>query len=125
MRAFTSIHRKRQSSLGQLDSIPLELLHECLAYLDIVSLQRLFRVSLHGNLVAGSLPLLKKLAQATRNALDVLSKARLLGLHSINTLYAALQSDRCISCGSYGPFLLLLPAQRCCYPRLVVNHRYG
>jgi hypothetical protein len=120
-RKYTPIHRECLSLLGQLDSIPLELMHECLAYLDVLSLQRLSRVCLLGRLVVESLPKLRSLTKAVGNTLEILARAHILGLHSVDTLCTALHSESCVSCGSYGPFLHLLSAQRCCFSCLVIN----
>ena len=120
-RRYTHIQRECRSSLGQLDSIPLELIHECLAYLDVLSLQRLSRVCLRGRLTVESLPELRSLTKAGGNTFEILARAHILGLHSVDTLCIALHSESCVSCGFYGPFLQLLSAQRCCFSCLVIN----
>lgn len=117
----TPIERKCHSSLGQLEVLPLELLYECFAYLDTQALQRMSRVNLRGNEVVNSFPQLKKIRTIVGEPLQVLARARILHLHSVNTLYAALESEKCISCGAYGPFLHLTLAVRCCLPCLESN----
>lgn len=117
----TPIRRKAMSSLGRFETIPLELLHECLGHLDVLSLQRLSRVCLHGKRVVESLLQLSTPMEATRDTLVILNRAQVLGLHSVNALCAALSSDTCISCDAYGPFLHLLSAQRCCFLCVMAN----
>ena len=112
---------QRDSLLGRLDNLPLEVLHESLAYLDLQSLWRLSRVSLRGKAVVESLHEYGKLAKFAAHTFKILKQARILGLHSVSTLYAALYSERCISCGAYGAFLFLLFAERCCFACLVDN----
>jgi hypothetical protein len=118
---FPTVQSGRPSSLGKLDSLPLELLHECMIYLDLMSLARLCRVSLRGAVVVKSALPLRNYAAAAGDSLTVLAHARILGLHSVVKLYAALHSDRCVSCGAYGAFLHILSAERCCFMCLVFN----
>lgn len=118
---LSTITRECLSPLGRLDSLPLEVLHESLRYLDLQSLCHLSRVCLRGKVVVESLPEHKTLVKFTGHTFTILKQAKILGLHSITTLHAALHSERCISCGGYGPFLLLLSAERCCTPCLAVN----
>ncbi|KAF2802824.1 uncharacterized protein BDZ99DRAFT_454540 [Mytilinidion resinicola] len=119
--ASTIIQRECRSSLGQLDNLPLEILHESLTYLDLQSLWRLSRVSLRGKAIVESLREHRNLVTSAGYTFEILNRARILGLHSVTTLYAALYSKRCISCDAYGPFLLLLSAERCCFGCLAVN----
>ncbi|KAF2271828.1 F-box domain-containing protein [Westerdykella ornata] len=118
---FTTIQRECRSTLGQLDNLPLEILHESFRYLDLQSLSRLSRVSLRGKAVVESLPVYRDLAKSAGHTFEILNRARILSLHSVTTLHAALYTERCISCGAYGAFLLLLSAERCCFLCLVVN----
>ncbi|KAF1952920.1 F-box domain-containing protein [Byssothecium circinans] len=118
---FTTIQRECRSPLGKLDNLPLEVLHESFRYLDLQSLLRLSCVSLRGKAVVESLPVYRDLAKSAGHTFEILNRARILSLHSVTTLHAALHSERCISCCAYGAFLLLLSAERCCFLCLVVN----
>ncbi|KAF2488641.1 hypothetical protein BU16DRAFT_623379 [Lophium mytilinum] len=115
----TTVHR--DSSLGRLDTLPLEVLHESLAYLDLQSLRYLSRVSLRGKAVVESLKEYGKIARVAAYTFKILTQAKILDLHSISTLCVALCSNRCLSCGEYGAFLILLSAERCCFACLIDN----
>jgi hypothetical protein len=119
--SFTTIQSECRSFLGRLDSLPLEVLHESLRYLDLRSLLRLSRVCWRGKAIVESLPAYRNLAKSAGYIFEILNRARIFDLHSVTTLNAALQSERCISCDAYGAFLLLLSAERCCFVCLVVN----
>ena len=83
--------RQPQSSLGPLESVPLEVLQESLGYLDIVSLSHFHRTCLRGSEVVNSLPNLKRLIETASGALAVIARARLLSLHSVHTRLAPLR----------------------------------
>ncbi|KAF2807883.1 uncharacterized protein BDZ99DRAFT_478406 [Mytilinidion resinicola] len=97
---FTPFQRECRSSLGQLDKLPLEILHESLGYLHLQSLSRLSRVSLRGKAVVESLREHGNIVSAAGHTFEILNRARILGLHSVTTLHAALCSERSISCGA-------------------------
>jgi hypothetical protein len=119
--AFTTIDNERPSSLGRLDKLPLEVIYGCLPHLSLQTLWNLSRVSLRGKAVVESLPMYRTLAKSAGYIFSVLKQAKILDRHSITTLYAALHSQSCVSCGAYGCFLLLLSAERCCFICLEMN----
>lgn len=116
-----SIRYERPFSLGKLDRLPLELLHESCGYLDVQSLTRLSRVSLRGTSVVETLSVYKELFKFAGYIFKIFQQARILNLHSIATLDAALHSKQCVSCGNFGPFLHIITAQRCCFVCLLLN----
>ena len=118
--SFSKIERKAQSSLGSLGNLPLELLHITFSHLDLRSLSRLSRVSLLGKIVVESIPAYKCLLMSAGHIFRILSRTRVITLHSTAALYVTLRSDRCVSCGKYGAFLLLLSCERCC--RACLSH---
>ena len=110
------------NSIGQLNDLPLELLHETLRNLDLQSLSRLSRASLGTKLVTESLPEYRELLSAAGHIFHILTRTKTIHLHSVATLHATLVSDRCKFClDCYGPFLFLLSAERCCYPCLLFD----
>ena len=119
--SFPKIDRDCQSSLGRLDVLPIELLLITFNYLDLQSLSRISRVSLHANKAVQSLPTYRDLLSITGHVFQVLSLTRVISLHSVGTLHATLLSDQCVSCGNYGPFLFLISADRSCFACLSRN----
>lgn len=106
-------------SLGALDMLPAELLHEVLVRLDPQSLARLSRTcrgaSALLHLPDSFAPYARLLAHAGE-ALAALAGTGLIHVHPISDLDAALRSQACGTCGGgYGPFLFLPTCERCCW----------
>lgn len=111
----------RPSSFGKLDRLPLELLHQVLEYLDVQSIARINRVSVRGRSVVLSLPAYTDLIKHAAETLALLNEVRLLSLHSVADLHAALRSERCANCPEYGAYFFLLDCDRCCWECLRRN----
>lgn len=105
----------RPSSLGALDRLPAELLHEVLGHLDVQSLTRLSRTCCRANGILGSLPSYQLLLSHAADALAALKRTKLIRRYSLSRLDAVLQSQQCETCPGYGAFLFLLTCQRCCW----------
>lgn len=105
----------RPSSLGALDRLPAELIHEVLGHLDVQSLARLSRTCCHANAILGSLSSYQHLLSHAADALAALCRTRLIRRHSLSQLDAVLQSQYCETCPGYGAFLFLPTCERCCW----------
>lgn len=105
----------RPSSLGALDRLPAELLHEVLGYLDVQSLTRLSCTCRQANAILGSLPSYQHLLSHAAGALAALKRTKLIRRYSLSQLDAVLQSQHCETCPGYGAFLFLLTCERCCW----------
>lgn len=103
------------SSIGPLDTFPLEILHLILNSLDFQSLSRFSRTCHQGKTVVESLPTYRVVIQHASKALIALSRTNLITFHSAASIHTALLSDKCVSCQEYGPFLFLPTCERCCY----------
>lgn len=119
---LTPINRVPRSTLGKLDKLPLEVVQRCLVHVDIQTLQSISKTGLRGRDVVNSMPELNQLKTTIEGVMKVLAKTQTLHLHSVHDLRAALLSEECASCGSYGPLLHLLHGERCCFPCLRQNH---
>ena len=113
------------SSIGLLDTLPLELLHSIFNMLDFRSLSRLSLVSIRGKVLIKSPPTYQNLIEHALRALTALCQTRIISLFSVVALHATLRSEQCISCGEYGAFLLLPTCERCCYECLCRNPSFG
>ncbi|KAK2877257.1 hypothetical protein FQN49_001296 [Arthroderma sp. PD_2] len=102
------------SSLGRLDPLSLEILHNILYLLDIRSLSRLSRVSHRGRVTVESLPIYRTLMKRIPDTLKALGQTRLLRFYTADQLLAVLRTKDCVICGKCGPFLFLPTAERCC-----------
>jgi len=121
---FATVNSEIDSALGRLDKLPLEVLHECLKHLDVISLENFGHVSRRGKVVAGSLSSFRILAKTAGYSFRVLAQAKVLHRHSIYTLYETLRLQNCVSCGAFGGFLSILEAKRCCWLCLKYNSRH-
>ncbi|KAI0194553.1 F-box domain-containing protein [Astrocystis sublimbata] len=113
--------QNRASSLGILDRLPVELLHEVLRSLDLQSIVRFSRVSIQGNNILYSLPAYRDVIKHAPHALAALGQTKLLHLHSASELHSALRSERCATCPEYGVYLFLPTCERCCWQCLRSN----
>ena len=111
----------RLSSLGILDRLPTELLHEVLSRLDFQSLTQFSRVSIQGKSVLQSLPAYRDLMNHAPHALAALHRTQLIHLHSASELLTALRTERCATCPEYGTYLFLPTCERCCWQCLRSN----
>ncbi|KAH8760417.1 hypothetical protein F5883DRAFT_140185 [Diaporthe sp. PMI_573] len=105
----------RQSSLGALDGLPPELVHEVLDHLDVRSLTRFSQTCCQAQRVVGSLSSYRNLLSHAPDALAALSGIKAIHLHSISQLHAVLRSPRCETCPEYGAFLFLPTCDRACW----------
>ncbi|KAJ8126476.1 hypothetical protein O1611_g7163 [Lasiodiplodia mahajangana] len=107
--------QNRASSLGILNRLPAELLHETLRNLDFQSTIRFSRVSILGRNILCSLPAYRDIMNHAPHALAALSQTKLLHLHSVSQLHNALRNERCATCPEYGVYLFLPTCERCCW----------
>ncbi|KAG6354290.1 hypothetical protein INS49_004895 [Diaporthe citri] len=105
----------RPSSLGALDRLPAELLHEVLGHLDVQSFTRLSRTCSGANTILGSNSSYQHLLSHAADALAALSWTELIHRYPLSQLDAVLQSQRCETCPGYGAFLFLPTCERCCW----------
>lgn len=100
---------------GPFDSLPVEVLRLILEDVDFLSLSRFSRISRRGCELVASLPAYQELLRHAPKTLAALSRMTILHLHSSKTLWGCLYSDRCVCCGNFGAFLLLVTGERCCF----------
>lgn len=107
--------------LGNLDALPLELLHSILSMLDLQTLLNFTQTCLRGTAIVVSLVEFRDLVQHAPQAMRALASTKLLHYHPVHTLHAAMLSEECSSCGEYGAFLFLPTCERCCFSCLWRN----
>lgn len=117
-------HDGRPTSLGTLDKLPLEALQKILNNLDFQSLSRISQVSSRGRVIVESLPAYRELMHHAPDTLKALAMTKLIDAHSVGTLYAALQSRKCVSCNEFAAFLFLPRCERCCHTCLDSNQTF-
>lgn len=103
------------SSIGSLDTLPVELLHIICNSLDFRSLSRFARVCHRAKSIVESLSSYQRITKHASAALIALKRTDIIKFHTGATIHAALLSDECVSCQQFGPFLFLPTCERCCY----------
>lgn len=111
----TALQRTVTSSLGVLDTLPIELLRIILNSSDFQSLSRFVQVCHLAKTLVDSLSSYQHITKHASATLIALSRTNLITSHAAPTIHAALLADRCASCQESGPFLFLPTCQRCCY----------
>ncbi|CAI6340509.1 unnamed protein product [Periconia digitata] len=113
-REKADIHQPPKYGLGNLDAMPLELLHSILPQLDILSITRFRRLNRQAREIVDSVPQYKALRTHT---LHVLRSILLLGAgqwHTCDTLYKTLCTPWCTDCGDFGDYLYIPSNSRVC-----------
>lgn len=114
-RRIASHRLKTGSSIGSLETLPLELLHQIIRQLDLHSINSLRCVNSRSLSIIESVPAYRDIE---KYALNALRSAFLIGTASIiscEALYTTLCSEKCVSCGDSGPYIYLITCQRVCY----------
>ncbi|XRM42717.1 hypothetical protein ABZX51_005928 [Aspergillus tubingensis] len=116
------------TSLGQLDVLHLELIHEICLYFDIESLIRFRQVSRRAQQSVSTSRFYRETTTHTLDAFCALLRTKVANQFTLTELFTALCTRDCLLCGSsFGGFLFLPTLLRCCFsciqkdrlPRLV------
>lgn len=111
-------------TIGQLDTLPAEILLLMLPHVDIPSLTRFRSVNRRAMELTDAIPqyaaLLKHCPNIVRAVVSVQADA-----YSCDTLYKTLFSERCTSCERFGGYLYLITCRRVCYMCLNRNRGYS
>ena len=101
--------------LGQLDSLPLEVLQYVLQQLDLHTLTLMQSLNQRSKLLVNSLPQYRDVVAHAPNALRAMLSTGLASFFSKDVLCSTFRSRECFLCGSFGPLLYLLACRRCCW----------
>jgi hypothetical protein len=112
------------ASLGQLDTLPLELLQPILLDIDLKSLTVLRSVNRTFRKTIDSIKEYDDIIAHAPTSLRAALSINLGSWISCRQLYNTLCSQECVECGSFGPFLYLLSCSRVCYICLREDQRF-
>lgn len=101
--------------VGALDTFPIEILHYILAQLDLRTLTNFYHVNHRARHLVASLPHYKAIDTHARNVLRGILSISMGPWITLETLYQALCTAECASCGAFGGYLYLLTCTRVCY----------
>lgn len=113
----------RASSMGQFDTLPVEITHSILSLLDIQSLENMMSINSHCEASVKSLPAYTDMIVHASGTVEALISTGLIGKFSVGRLHAALRTDRCEGCAEFGAFLFLPTCSRRCYSCLCNDRR--
>jgi len=110
-------------SLGQIDTLPLELLCQVLLELDVPTLTAFRRVNRQALTVVDSIPQYRRVFQHCSHLLQAIVVS---GANSFNfnKLYTCLSTSHCTNCAEFGGYLYLINCQRICFFCLDRNKVY-
>ncbi|EFY98143.1 F-box domain protein [Metarhizium robertsii] len=103
-----------KTSVGHLEKLPIEILHNVFEMLDFQSLLRFSGACRRASILVQTSPVYRDLIEYAHRGLAALAFSGLIGHHPAGALRAALRSQNCFSCGHYGQLLFLPSCQRCC-----------
>lgn len=111
----TVFDRSCDRSLGSLDLLPVELLHEICLYLDMHSLLKLRQTNNVTRRTVDSVKQYQRVVAHGLNLLCALLRTRLAANITLFDLDNALCTKACAFCGDFAGFISLLKFTRCCF----------
>ncbi|PHH63083.1 hypothetical protein CDD81_6328 [Ophiocordyceps australis] len=99
--------------VGQLDTLPAELISKVLLQLDVVSLTNLRRVNRRAMDMVDSIP---QYAKMLNHCPDIIRAATSMQANAYDccTLFNTLSTTDCSTCGNFGAYLYLIDCRRVC-----------
>ena len=118
------VQRTFQADLGTLDILPLEVLQQVLAQLDLRSFMNFQYLNHMSGAVAESVPEYKAVVKNATNALRGIISVGLGEWITCEMLFDELCTEKCVQCGDFGGFLYLLTCERVCYRCFANEKKY-
>ncbi|KAI3390739.1 hypothetical protein diail_8774 [Diaporthe ilicicola] len=103
------------SDLGSLQRLPLELISAICLLLDIRSALAFSQANRRSREVTSSIRQYRQLSEHALHCMWALFRTGLAAYTGVTTLHALLSTDRCAICDSFGGFVFLPTASRCCF----------
>lgn len=113
-----------QSSLGQLEKLPTEMLVLVLHQLDFQTLSRALRVCSRIKTMVELVRPYQQVMQHAPKLLTALAKTNLIGRYPASRILQALETSRCASCSEFGAFLYLPTMDKVCFECLYQNRSF-
>lgn len=113
------------SNPGTLGRLPAELMTAICLFLDIQSCFQFRQVSRWARILVSGLPEYRHVAHHALEALRAVLRTGLAPHFNFGALYRLLCSTECQQCGSFGGFLFLPTAARCCFQCLEHSPQLG
>lgn len=113
-----------QCALGMLDELPLEILSEILAQVDIRSLMDFRRVNQRAMQVVDSISQFRTIVRHCPNSLRGILSVEAGSYISCQDLYCTLRTSRCEKCDDFGGYIYVLDCSRVCFLCISERHEY-
>ncbi|GKZ32522.1 hypothetical protein AbraIFM66950_001991 [Aspergillus brasiliensis] len=120
-KSLTQTLEAPSSSLGQLDILHLELIHEICVHLDIESLFRFRQASRLAHQCVSTSRFYRETTTHALDALCILQRTKLAKQFTLPELFTAICTRDCQLCSSFGGFLFLPTLLRCCFSCIHLN----
>lgn len=111
---FQMVRTSGNSGLGRLQRLPLELLSCICLSLDVQSAWHFHHTCRGARELMASIPQYRQVGEHAHACLWALLRSGLAPHIAISTLHSALSTELCLVCGSFGGFVFLPTAARCC-----------
>ncbi|KAJ6028019.1 hypothetical protein N7540_003595 [Penicillium herquei] len=103
------------SNMGTLSRFPLEIIHEMMNQMDVLTLERFGRTCRYARVAVNSNPTYKLLMEHSANKLpELLCSTKVMYWHSLLNLKAELQFPNCRACGTLTSYLYIPTCERLC-----------
>lgn len=112
-----------EAHLGTLDLLPLELLHDIVAQLDVHNLTAFGHANRRALEIVESLPLYKTITKHASNIIRGVQAIEAGRGMMLETLYEALCTAECERCSYFGGYLYILTCKRFCYDCFTKSER--
>ncbi|RJE24998.1 hypothetical protein PHISCL_02649 [Aspergillus sclerotialis] len=107
--------RTMSSTLGNLELLPLEIIHEICYLIDIRSLLNFRHVNRRAQQIVRGTRGYEAVVTHALEALCVILRTNIASWFTLNDLFKALCTRDCRLCGSFGGFIFLPSFMRCCF----------
>jgi hypothetical protein len=113
---ITNLRQATCATLGDLESLPLELFNEILRHSDLHAVSALCSLNRRARaLVISSYPY-KLILQNAPHVVAALEKTGTASHFSVDDVFHALSAPSCHVCGKFGAYLWIPECIRCCFP---------
>ena len=119
----TSATCRTSPSLGDLEKLPMELLHTVFRELPVANILSLYRTNSRSQAVLSSWPSLALVNQYGQNAIRALIASQSAHRYTFPQLESVVFSSECEFCQEHGEILYLLKLVRCCFRCLSTDRR--
>ncbi|KFY79908.1 hypothetical protein V499_01166 [Pseudogymnoascus sp. VKM F-103] len=111
------------SNIGDLDALPLEIIHSIFSILDLRSLTDFRALSWRARALVDSFPPYNEIVHHSPDALRALLSTHMAVHFTAQDIFDALCTQACFGCGQFGPFLDMFTGHRRCITCVAYSDR--